>query len=272
MILAIVLNISILCSQTLIATINGKALIPIVDVDSDGVNELINGGDFTAQMEYYDGATYQLKYTVDIPMDEILISNVMEYQPVFDFNGDGQPDLLGRKQSVVNGNDVGFQIRSLIDNSILFEYEDPIAASAENSFVKVYRNYLDGVNSVFIIAYRMFDANNVETQKTLIFTDPSSLAVVGGQNIPSELRLNQNYPNPFNPVTNIPYKVNNSGRISIKIYDINGRLVDTLVNKYHEVGSYSVLWNPIELSSGQYFYLLEIDGQPTLAKKAIFLK
>nr|NQU93623.1 T9SS type A sorting domain-containing protein [Bacteroidota bacterium] len=271
MILLVVLNINILYSQTLVQTINGKYLVPYYDVDNDGINELINFRLYN-HIEIYDGATYQLRYTVDIP-GYSLFSGYMPSNPFFDFDGDNQVDLLGLNQSDNGpGYSEGFQIRRISDNSILFEYTDSDAVSAEQSFAQVFRTELDGVNSYFIVALQMFDENVDVAYKTLIFSDPSSTAVTSDFYLPSKIKLNQNFPNPFNPVTNIPYQINKSGHILLNIYDVNGRLIETLVNKYQEVGSYSSVWNPKQLSSGPYFYLIEIDGQITTAKKAIFLK
>lgn len=69
--------------------------------------------------------------------------------------------------------------------------------------------------------------------------------------------LEQNYPNPFNPTTKITFNIPVSGDISIKIYDIIGREVKTLVNKLLEAGIHNVEFNGADLSSGVYFYKLE---------------
>lgn len=70
-------------------------------------------------------------------------------------------------------------------------------------------------------------------------------------------QLEQNYPNPFNPSTTIKFSVPKEGYTAIKVYDVKGQLVKTLVNQRIIVGSYSVDFNASELSSGVYFYTLE---------------
>ena len=74
---------------------------------------------------------------------------------------------------------------------------------------------------------------------------------------PSRFELSQNYPNPFNPSTTIKFSVPKDGNVAIKVYDVKGQLVKTLVNQRIIVGNYTVDFNASELSSGVYFYSLE---------------
>ncbi|MBK8984199.1 MAG: T9SS type A sorting domain-containing protein [Ignavibacteria bacterium] len=82
---------------------------------------------------------------------------------------------------------------------------------------------------------------------------------IGGE-IPSEYSLNQNYPNPFNPETNINFSIPKSGLVTLKIYDISGKEVSTLVNEVKNAGSYIVGFNASNLPSGAYFYRIQTDG------------
>lgn len=88
---------------------------------------------------------------------------------------------------------------------------------------------------------------------------------------PSDYELAQNFPNPFNPVTMISYQVPVSGEVSLKVYDVTGRLVSTLVNQSVEAGFHSVSFNASGLSSGLYFYVLEA-GSFRSVKKLTLLK
>jgi hypothetical protein len=74
------------------------------------------------------------------------------------------------------------------------------------------------------------------------------------KNIPDKFELMQNYPNPFNPITNIKYKIANNCFISLKVYDILGKEVSSLVNEYKKAGIYEVKFDAKNLSSGIYFY------------------
>ncbi len=83
---------------------------------------------------------------------------------------------------------------------------------------------------------------------------------------PEEYRLEQNYPNPFNPNTTIQYTLPINRKVSIKIYNVNGQLVNTLVNnKLVSAGTHKVMWNGknkngLQVSTGMYFYSLEWAG------------
>ncbi|MCB0725567.1 MAG: T9SS type A sorting domain-containing protein [Ignavibacteriae bacterium] len=89
--------------------------------------------------------------------------------------------------------------------------------------------------------------------------------------IPDGFSLHQNYPNPFNPSTNIAFDIAKNGFVQLKIYDITGREVSTLVNQDLKPGSYSYCWNPENLSSGIYFYILK-TGSFISTRKMTFLK
>ena len=88
---------------------------------------------------------------------------------------------------------------------------------------------------------------------------------------PNEFRIFQNYPNPFNPVTTISYQVPELSFINLSIFNINGKLVSTLVNEKVQPGNYSVKWDAKDFSSGVYFYKL-VAGKYSETGKAILLK
>jgi hypothetical protein len=83
--------------------------------------------------------------------------------------------------------------------------------------------------------------------------------------------LSQNYPNPFNPITNIKYQIPNSSFITLKVYDILGNEIATLVNEEKPAGSYTVEFNGSRLASGIYLYQLEA-GNFNQTHKMIILK
>ena len=83
---------------------------------------------------------------------------------------------------------------------------------------------------------------------------------VGINETPVSYKLSQNYPNPFNPVTKISFALPKQGFVTLKVYDILGKEVATLVNEVKNQGSYSVDFNASNFSSGVYFYKLETNG------------
>ncbi len=84
-------------------------------------------------------------------------------------------------------------------------------------------------------------------------------------------KLMQNYPNPFNPVTSISFEIPTSGLVQLRVYDILGREVATLVNKELRAGKYSYEFNAGDLSSGTYFYRIKTKNFVDV-KKMIFIK
>jgi photosystem II stability/assembly factor-like uncharacterized protein len=92
-----------------------------------------------------------------------------------------------------------------------------------------------------------------------------------GGSIPGQYKLHQNYPNPFNPTTVISYKLPISSFVTIKVYDVLGREVQTLVNEPQNAGDHSVTFSAGNLPSGMYLYRLQA-GDYSAAKKLLLLK
>lgn len=95
--------------------------------------------------------------------------------------------------------------------------------------------------------------------------------------LPERFALGQNFPNPFNPVTKIPYRLDQAGKASITIYDLNGKLVNTLVDSMVSMGQHSVSWDGSDfegklLAGGVYFYRLKVDNIVVQTRKMVFLK
>lgn len=101
------------------------------------------------------------------------------------------------------------------------------------------------------------------TKYTALYVDPEEefTSVEAETAIPDKFYVEQNYPNPFNPVTQISYNlpVGRSGyNVTVKIYDVLGRLIETLVNDYQKPGRYTVTFNGESLSSGIYYYTIQV--------------
>jgi hypothetical protein len=91
------------------------------------------------------------------------------------------------------------------------------------------------------------------------------------QNLPSEYSLSSNYPNPFNPTTIINYAVKEAGLVSIKVYDILGSEIKTLVNETKEAGEYAVEFKASTLPSGIYIYTMQVNDFSS-SKKMLLMK
>lgn len=90
------------------------------------------------------------------------------------------------------------------------------------------------------------------------FTTSQETSADDRAGIPGELKLGQNYPNPFNPSTTIRYQLPEAGHTTLKIFDLSGRRVSTLVNETKEAGYHQVQLDGSDLSSGTYLYRLEV--------------
>jgi len=88
---------------------------------------------------------------------------------------------------------------------------------------------------------------------------------------PSDFELQQNYPNPFNPTTSINYSLNKKSHVELKVFNILGAEVRTLVNENKNAGKYDVSLDATDLSSGVYFYRLRA-GDQTITRKMMLMK
>jgi hypothetical protein len=102
-----------------------------------------------------------------------------------------------------------------------------------------------------------------------VFDNRTPTAVELPPQIPSSTLLEQNYPNPFNPTTRISYNVGNRGTVQLKVFDVLGRNVATLVDRELHPGSYEVVWNASNVAGGVYFYVLLADGRVEMKKLTI---
>jgi hypothetical protein len=88
---------------------------------------------------------------------------------------------------------------------------------------------------------------------------------------PAEYNLSQNYPNPFNPTTVINYSIPKAGHVTIKVYNVLGKEVATLVNEEKPAGTYAVNFSAQHYSSGVYYYTISA-GNFSATKKMILMK
>lgn len=101
--------------------------------------------------------------------------------------------------------------------------------------------------------------------------DLFALDVDENRNLTDKFELLQNYPNPFNPVTNIQYSLKNRQFVSLKVYDMLGKVIDVLVNEEKPSGIYEIKFQSDNLAAGIYFYQLK-SGEFSSTKKMVILK
>lgn len=93
-----------------------------------------------------------------------------------------------------------------------------------------------------------------------------------GVGVPEGFLLDQNYPNPFNPSTTIQYQLSNGGRVQLSVYDVRGRLIQTLVDEERPAGTHEVSWDAARLSSGTYLYRLQVNDRVVSTRQATLIK
>ena len=112
----------------------------------------------------------------------------------------------------------------------------------------------------------------------LLSSDDNSIEGVTGNspkessaNLPTESALGQNYPNPFNPETKINYELPIANYVTLKVYDMTGKEIMTLVNENQNAGRYTATFNGSNLASGMYFYKITA-GEFTFVRKMVLIK
>lgn len=145
-----------------------------------------------------------------------------------------------------------------------------------NGGVNWYAQYSADSHDLFAVtfidsAYGIAVGNDGTVLKT---TEPGTLTEFKEPLVllPIGFNLYQNYPNPFNSSTIIRYQLPNSGHVELKIYDLLGREVKTLINEDKKIGSYEVMFDGSLLSSGVYFYRIQVGDNFIEVKKLVLLK
>ncbi len=116
------------------------------------------------------------------------------------------------------------------------------------------------------------DYNTSLSKSVSLTLSPLTTTSVGKtENTITDYILSQNYPNPFNPTTMINFQIPNTGFVSLKVYNVIGSEVATLVNKVMESGSYNISFDGSQLNSGIYFYTLSF-GNKTATHKMVLIK
>ena len=95
---------------------------------------------------------------------------------------------------------------------------------------------------------------------TIVHVTPDSAVLSVHDQVPSAIGLFQNYPNPFNPSTRIRFQLSHYGFVSLKVYNILGVEISTLVSELRSPGYYEIDWHPGTLATGVYYYRLVTSG------------
>jgi len=111
--------------------------------------------------------------------------------------------------------------------------------------------------------------NHVAASAVVHITTSTDVAMRDNQHIPTEFALEQNYSNPFNPMTTIEFSVKEKCHVELKVYDIRGREVATLVDGHHPAGFYKASFNTRHFASGVYFYRIRMKDFVAVRKMVV---
>jgi hypothetical protein len=218
------------------------------DLDSDGDLDMIVGAEEATTLLFYrntGGNTFVL--------DNTLIAGVTSAQygqPAFvDLDGDNDYDLIigGISGTLMYYRNIGTpSVPSWSrDDALLAEVS--VHQDAAPGFADMNG---DGKPDLIVGEYNGNFSYYTNQLPTSVFEERTP---------PTVPRLFQNYPNPFNPSTTISYQLTAVSFVSLKVYDVLGREVATLVERLKEAGTHSVMFNGSKLSSGVYFYRLNVS-------------
>ncbi len=224
----------------------------------------------------------------------------------FDINDDGNPDIVCLDNDTVsttiniydphNGYNLIWS-HQIMGDAWIVGFGN-ITGPTTNEMIYILEDIVNYTDSIFIMNMTTYESTQIGDDETNVcaiydfdgdsrdeillenWSWPPQVEIWGdgtteakGKSIQSpDFKLGQNYPNPFNPSTTIDYELEKPGYVEIKIFNINGQLIESLVNANKNEGCHSVLWKAKGISSGMYFYEISIDGELAETKKAIHLK
>ncbi|HSW55223.1 MAG TPA: FG-GAP-like repeat-containing protein [Ignavibacteriaceae bacterium] len=260
--------------------------INLADIDNDNDLDLItggwwqpvriylnSGGTFTTTPQYTSTSTSVVEVIVMGDVDKDAVQDVQEI-----FISDGTRKLFYMPRTPLQ------ELSRVIVDSDTLQYNQ-YCYDLENGWISL-ASQPDSGAAILVEASVSWDLdmgitnwdNNKGNYLFLNTSDP--VFVANEENLPDDFVLHQNYPNPFNPTTNIGFRISDGGFVSLKVYDVLGNEVATLIDEYKPAGSYEVEFNASSgssfrlvrnLGSGIYFYQLRA-GKFVQTKKMILLR
>lgn len=225
-------------------------------IDSNKVQIMASGYNFTPQYTYNFNAAEKM-------------AGGSVYSLSVDLNNDGRTEfyILGYYGTSTSYRQ-SFKIIDLVTGNVLFEKNDANYSYAYPVLADVNG---DGLLECLVTKYPYpaLSTYTIEVYST-------GVSGVADKNIPASFKLMQNYPNPFNPSTTISFSLSRVEDVQLRIYNIQGKLIKTLLHKSAPVGTTNIEWDGadeygIKQTSGVYFYELRGDSF-TETRKMILLK
>ncbi|MFO7526771.1 MAG: T9SS type A sorting domain-containing protein [Ignavibacteriaceae bacterium] len=196
--------------------------------------------------------------TVQLEVEDIIPVELVSFNAIADVN-----NVILNWTTATEVNNQGFQIERNISGSeewVTIGYIEGKGTTTETQ----YYTFTDKSLSLGQYSYRL---KQVDFDGTFAYSQQVEVEV----SIPLEYALEQNYPNPFNPSTIISYSIPEAGFVNLKLYDVLGNEIKSLVNAQQEAGQYEFVFDASGLASGVYYYKIQ-SGEFTSTKKLMLMK
>ncbi len=212
-----------------------------------------------------------------------LTSDLRTYCGISQMSGDQNvTELIALDDSLINMTANATPAHSLINFALLSPTSESVPIFDDNvatNWTAGFRIQKSGDGAFIYIAGRPYRYDNTDSfhNYDYIIENWMGAGAVGIDNesspdLLSDYQLFQNYPNPFNPSTKISYLVKTSDNITLKVYDVLGREVTTLVDGFQKASLYTVNFDASKFSNGVYYYKLKIGNEFEQTRKMLFLK
>jgi len=222
------------------------------DVNGDGIADIIVGAPYNDFGGTNAGKAYLYLSSPTIPVELTSFSAIYN-----------KTDITLHWETATEVNNQGFSVERSINynewQSIAF-IEGSGNSTTPNQYSYIDKNLSSGVTKIL---YRL---KQIDYDGSFEYSDIVEVEVT-----PKQYELSQNYPNPFNPSTNIEYSIPEASFVQLKVYDILGNEVATLVNEEQNAGVYRADFSGTDLTSGTYFYRLNTNSFSE-SKKMLLLK
>jgi hypothetical protein len=205
---------------------------------------------------FYNGNSFNFDYWY---IDDVSLSYIIPVELISFSGKEIQNNVELNWSTASEKNNLGFEIqRSLGGEFEAIGFVDGKGTTLEQqNYSFIDENIKSGISKYRL---KQIDFNGNFEFSTIVELDLSALL---------SYSLEQNYPNPFNPITIIKYSLPEDGVVNLSVYNTLGERVKTLVNHFQNAGKYEIEMNASELSSGVYFYLLEVNGYKSARKMSI---
>ena len=249
----------------------------------DFVNNIWIGTEYG--LTKYDGTNWTLfdRSKSGLPSDFIRCLAIGIKDNVWIGTGNGVVKYEGSKWQIYDSSNSG--LPSDVISCIATDNYDNVWIGTNNGVVKFngkewtsYNSSNSGLpdDNVYSLAFDKKGNKWIGTENGLaVYNEDGITSIEEPGNIitifPNQFYLSQNYPNPFNPTTKIKYSIPNSSFVTLKVFDILGREIETLINEEKTAGNYEIDFDASQLSSGIYFYQLK-SGEFIQTKKMILIR